>query len=194
MRSGPRGCRRRGGCLISIAGPKNTSTRSTRLAASASASTMPPRRSRRHGCSTRALTVTCGSKCSTSASRHRREGCSTSSLDRGCLHGIPTLLTVPTARNVAALSHEHTWLMVFLRIGRGPVWLRPIPGVARLERWLHRRRVVRGFRSSFVIEPVRSTDLWGPSATGEMPGMVCCFKRRPSAVDNGMPACVGTAS
>lgn len=138
--------------------------------------------------------MTCGSKCSTSASRHRREGCSTSSLDRGCLHEIPTLLTVPTARNVAALSHEHIRLMVFLRNGRGPVWLRPFPGVARLERWLPRRRVVRGFRHSFTIEPVGSTELRGPSATGELSSVVRCFKRRPSAVDHGTPTCMGTAS
>lgn len=115
-------------------------------------------------------------------------------IDRGCLHGIPASLTAPYAKNVAAVSHDRTRLMVFMRIDRGPAWLKRIPFMGRLERLLHRRRVARIFRSSYTIEQVGLTDLRGISATGEMPGVVYYLRRRPSAVPGGTPGAAGTAT
>lgn len=115
-------------------------------------------------------------------------------VDRGCLHGIPTSLTAKFAKNVAAVSHCRTRMLVFMRIFRGPAWLRRLPGMEHLERWFHRRRVAGVFRNSFTIEHVGLTDLQGTTATGEMPGVVYYLVCRPSAVDSSTPESAGRAS
>ena len=115
-------------------------------------------------------------------------------VDRGCLHGIPKSLTNQYAKNIAAVSHDLTRLLVFMRISRGPVWLRRLPFARRIEWWFHRRRVASVFRGSFTIEHVGLTDLRGVMAAGEMPGVVYYLIRSPSAVRGLAPGSASTAS
>lgn len=115
-------------------------------------------------------------------------------IDRGCLHGIPKSLTNQYAKNIAAVSHDLTRMLVFMRISRGPVWLRKLPFARPIERWFHRRRVASVFRDSFTIEHIGVTDLRGAMATGEMPGLVYYLVRSPSSLQGSTPRSSVTVS